>query len=418
MKEFDFNLDNLKRTIRADYFGRNIYIKNLINYIAVAEEQTTFAISGDWGSGKTVFMHQFMTVLQNQDMMEKCGLSSMTANEYEVFYYNAWENELLQKPSIAILNSLLAKYYPYDATDKEKLENFLTRIGNIALKLTTAGALGLEDFKSSNSDEIDVKKINQTFSDAIDYILKRTNRTRVIIIIDELDRCKPTTVIKLLEEVKHFYSHESLCFLFSADLKQLGHTIKKLYGTEFDSDLYMQRFFDAIFTLNGNSYEKYVNEELGYYISETNISHEICKVAISYNGLTIRETNKFIKRIKACEKSVFSSDEFYKENFLARAVFVPWGIALKYKNSHKYNAFINGEYRESDIREYLDTSKELPTWLKECYLGNAANSKEVDIYSKVFELYQQIFKQTKFKYYMTEDSGRVNRNTILSFIEF
>ena len=100
MKEFDYSLENLKRTINADYFGRNTYIKNLINYIDDFEGQTTFAISGDWGSGKTVFMHQFMTVLQNQDMMNRCGLPNKIANEYEVFYYNAWENELIKKPSI------------------------------------------------------------------------------------------------------------------------------------------------------------------------------------------------------------------------------------------------------------------------------------------------------------------------------
>lgn len=119
MKEFDYSLGNLKRTIIADYFGRNAYIRNLINYISDYKGQMTFAISGDWGSGKTVFMHQFITVLQNQDMMDKCGLSHKTANEYEVFYYNAWENELLKKPSIAILSSLIKKYYVLDLEDRE-----------------------------------------------------------------------------------------------------------------------------------------------------------------------------------------------------------------------------------------------------------------------------------------------------------
>lgn len=418
MKEFDYGLDNLKRTIIADYFGRNTYIRNLINYINDANEQTTFAISGDWGSGKTVFMHQFMTVLQNQDMMNKCGLSDKIADEYEVFYYNAWENELLKKPSIAILSCLIDKYHAIDSEDREKAAKILTKIGNIVLKLGSAGTLCIEDFINPSSDETDVKKINETFCEAIDFILKKTGHKKIIIIIDELDRCKPTSVIKLLEEVKHFYSHNSLCFIFSADLKQLGHTIKKLYGSEFDSDLYMQRFFDAIFTLTGNDYEKYVNEELGYYISETNISHEICKVAIAYNGLTVRETNKFIKRMKVCEKSIFQWDDFYKENYLARAVFVPWGIALKYKNTHKYNAFVNGEYSESDIKEYLDTSKELPLWLKECYVGNSTKSQEIDIYKEVFRLYQQVFKQTKFRYHMYQDAVHINRATILSLIEF
>lgn len=417
MKDFDYSVDNLKRTISRDYFGRNMYIRNLIKYISDSDEQTTFAISGDWGSGKTVFMHQFMTVVQNQDMIDLLGISDMSANEYEIFYYNAWENELLQKPTISILSRLLETYYPYEE-DKDKLVKILTRIGNIAVKLGTAGVLCLDDLTNPSSDIANVTKINETFIEAIDYILKRTDRKKVVIIIDELDRCKPTNVIQLLEEVKHFYSHNSLCFLFSADLKQLGHTIKKMYGYEFDSDLYMQRFFDAIFTLNINNYEKYINEELGYYISETNISHEICKVAIAYNGLTIRETNKFIKRIKACEKSVFVWDDFYRDNYLARVVFIPWGIALKYKNSHKYNEFISGEFTETDIREYLNTSKKLPSWLRECYLGNSDRNRDIDICTEAFALYQRMFKQTKFNYYMNDEQGHLNKRDILSFIEF
>lgn len=418
MKEFDYSLENLKRTISADYFGRNIYIKNLINYISDSDDQITFAISGDWGSGKTVFMHQFTTVLQNQDMMDKCGLSDKTANEYEIFYYNAWENELLKKPSIGILSDLLGKYNHFDLEDRARATAIFKKLSNIAIKLGTIGALSLDDFTCCTTNEYDVNSINETFHDTVDYILNITGHQKMIIIIDELDRCKPTTVIQLLEEVKHFYSHESLCFLFSADLKQLGHTIKKMYGSEFDSDLYIQRFFDSIFTLHGNNYEKYITEELSYKISETNIAHEICKIAISYNGLTIRETNKFIKRMKACEKSIFSSNSFYKEIFLCKAVFVPWGIALKYKNSHKYNAFLNGEYLEEDIREYLDTSKKLPSWLKDCYLGNRTPAQDIDIYKEVFNLYQQIFNQAKFRYYMSDDNEHITKSSILSLIEF
>jgi len=418
MKEFDYSLENLKRTILADYFGRNAYIKNLINYINDSDEQTTFAISGDWGSGKTVFVHQFKTVLENQDMLKTCRLPQEIADKYEVFYFNAWENELLKKPTIAILNTLADKYYEIDLEDKEKAKAILVKIVNIAVKLRSSGVLSLDNVIESNDDEINISKINETFSDAIDYILRKTHHEKMIIIVDELDRCKPTSVVNLLEEVKHFYSHDSLCFIFSVDLRQLGHTIKKMYGTDFDSDLYLQRFFDAIFTLNGNNYEKYVNYELDYYISETHIAHEICKVAISYTNLTIREMNKFIKRIKAAEKIIFNSDDFNRDNYLAKAVFVPLGIALKYRSTKKYDAFINGEYTESEINEYLNTSKSLPRWIKECYLKQRHDTSDCDIYKVVFQLYQHIFKQTKFRYYMEESSGKINRESILSLIEF
>ena len=38
MKEFDYSDENIKRTIKADYFQRNVYIKNLINYMVLCQD--------------------------------------------------------------------------------------------------------------------------------------------------------------------------------------------------------------------------------------------------------------------------------------------------------------------------------------------------------------------------------------------
>ena len=159
MKEFDYSLENLKRTILADYFGRNAYIKNLINYISDSDKQTTFAVSGDWGSGKTVFVHQFKTVLENQDMMQTCRLPKEMADKYEVFYFNAWENELLKKPTIAILSTLMDKYCKIDLEDKEKAKAILAQIVNVAVKLSSSGVLSLDNVIESKNDEINIQRM-------------------------------------------------------------------------------------------------------------------------------------------------------------------------------------------------------------------------------------------------------------------
>lgn len=55
MNEFDFDDNNIKRTIAGNYFDRNKYICELIKYVLNAENQGSFALNGEWGSGKTVF---------------------------------------------------------------------------------------------------------------------------------------------------------------------------------------------------------------------------------------------------------------------------------------------------------------------------------------------------------------------------
>lgn len=425
MKEFDYSDENIKRTIKADYFQRNVYIKNLINYINATDEQTTYAISGEWGSGKTVFMHQLMYVIKNRDVFgdrdfKNTQYDDAGKKDMEVFYYNAWESELLKQPSIAILKSITNRYYLFSDDERQIAKDVLEKLTNIVVKIGSVGILDAGDFgvgKKDVEDELDINHIKQSFRAVIDYILEKKSCKKVVIIVDELDRCKPTTVVNMLEEVKHFYEHESLCFIFSADFKQLGYTIKRMYGENFDADLYLQRFFDSTFMLNSSDYEKYISNELLYSIDNTHIAHEICKVAISYNSLSIRETNKFVKKIKVIENEVFDFDGFNPELAAVRAVFVPWAIALKYKNSSGYHTLIDGNLKEDDIRHYLDTSKGLTRWLTECCYRRR-DIEGIDICAKLFENYKRIFRKAGFKYYEDEYQDMRTKRRILSFIEF
>lgn len=417
MKEFDFSQDNLKRTINGDFFGRNIYIKKLINYVWNANEQTSFALNGEWGSGKTVFVHQFMVMAKDEDLSKQLNIVGYNTNDLEIYYYNAWENELLNRPSIALLNDIISKYKIIDEEDKEAAKELLEKLMNIAIKIGSAGILDVNDF-TTNKEEINIESIKETFKKTIDHIIKKKQCKRVVIIIDELDRCKPTNVVKLLEEIKHFYSHDGLSFLFSADLKQLSHTIKNMYGEQFDADLYLQRFFDAVFSLNSSSYEKYITEELKYNISETHILNETCKIAISYCHLSVRETNKFIKKIRAISSQIDKLDSFERDLSIAKILYVPWGIALKYRDLTAYETFINGELTKDDIKDYICRSKGLPRWLTEYYLSSRNIQEDFDICDILDEIYHSLFKKSGFRYHGEDYENIYYRNAVLPLIEF
>lgn len=67
---------------------------------------------------------------------------------------------------------------------------------------------------------------------------------KLVIFIDELDRCKPSFAIEMLERIKHYFDDERIIFVVSLNKEQLIHTISNYYGSEFDATRYLNRFFD------------------------------------------------------------------------------------------------------------------------------------------------------------------------------
>lgn len=65
---------------------------------------------------------------------------------------------------------------------------------------------------------------------------------KVVIFIDELDRCKPTYAVKLLERIKHYFNNDKIIFVFSTNLEELQSSVKCVYGESFNAYRYLDRF--------------------------------------------------------------------------------------------------------------------------------------------------------------------------------
>ena len=81
----------------------------------------------------------------------------------------------------------------------------------------------------------------------------------LIFFIDELDRCRPNFAIEVLEKAKHFFSVRNIIFVISIDKKELGYSIKAIYGNDFDTDGYLRRFIDLNYFLPTPNVQSYCN---------------------------------------------------------------------------------------------------------------------------------------------------------------
>ncbi|HHQ4610130.1 TPA: KAP family P-loop NTPase fold protein [Aeromonas veronii] len=82
------------------------------------------------------------------------------------------------------------------------------------------------------------------------------------ILIDELDRCRPSYAVEMLETIKHIFDIKGVVFVLATDTEQLQHAIKVVYGEGFDAQSYLGRFFQRRFTLNKKSRREFISSTL------------------------------------------------------------------------------------------------------------------------------------------------------------
>jgi hypothetical protein len=89
----------------------------------------------------------------------------------------------------------------------------------------------------------------------------------LVFIIDELDRCRPSFALELLERVKHFFAVPNVHFVLGAHLKQLENSVRVTYGSEIDAQLYLQKFISLHVELDTPGNYPPANSAISKYMS-------------------------------------------------------------------------------------------------------------------------------------------------------
>lgn len=84
-----------------------------------------------------------------------------------------------------------------------------------------------------------------------------------LIFIDELDRCRPTYAIAMLERIKHLFNIPGIAVVLATDTSQLAHSIKSVYGQDFDSQKYLQRFLSRTYPLPSPPVANFIDAIVG-----------------------------------------------------------------------------------------------------------------------------------------------------------
>lgn len=215
-----------------------------------------------------------------KDFFIKRWEASLEKKGYDVIYVNAWENDCGEDPLVSLATLI---YNKIDTEDEDVKNSFKSAIGAMALftgKSILRGILtkllgnhvseeiaqrtgdilengidafleknrsviGNELIENSNKKVAFTKEFKDTLTEVVSQILTRTGKP-LVLFIDELDRCRPTYAIEVLERIKHLFEVYGLKIVIACDIVQLSESVKSIYGSNFNALGYLQRFFDNI----------------------------------------------------------------------------------------------------------------------------------------------------------------------------
>lgn len=193
-------------------------------------------------------------------------------------YYDAWTNDGDEDPVLSlvyeIINDVESDYSLSRDGDCIKIAS--TVLDSFTGKNWTAvidalrGEDPLAEIKKAKSIEDEIKN----FLDSL--LCERGNR--LVVFVDELDRCRPSFAVKLLERIKHYFANDRITFVFSINAEELQHTIRQHYGSGFVAGRYLERFFDLRVSLPPADMAKFYRS-IGYNGSPF-VYDKVCEAVI------------------------------------------------------------------------------------------------------------------------------------------
>jgi hypothetical protein len=267
-----------------DIFNRKPFGEQLTRIVCALHGPTVLLLDAQWGTGKTTFI--------------KMWLGELAKARIPTIYFDAFANDYHDDAFLTVAGEIVARAEQLKPRSKIALQKFKdSAIGvakalgrasiRIGIRTASAGLLTGEEVMEGVKIAADAAKAaGDETAKAVDDLLKerldshRADRevfdqfktalgdlasalsvradevksvaTNVegterhapplVFVIDELDRCRPSFALELLEKIKHFFAAPGVTFVLVSSLSQLETAVRFAYG-DTDARTYLEKFY-------------------------------------------------------------------------------------------------------------------------------------------------------------------------------
>lgn len=368
-----------------DLLGFKVHADLLIDVIKDDKVlPVTIGVFGDWGSGKSSILKI------TKEELEKLG------EETFVLYFNGWVFEGYDDAKAALLESII-KAFDENKTFGNKVKDKTTKLfksvkwmrvlglGFKKVVLPTAAAyfsggtslllpiLAEQLSKATGSPEDLIKKLHgegseeylkslikenqddeytlvRDFRNDFAELIEKSSIQKLVVIIDDLDRCTPDRIIENLEAIKLFLNVEKTAFVIGADPRIVRNAIEYRYKSQgkVDDDSnsrlvddYLEKLIQVPYYLPKLS-DSEVETYISLLVSKRELSDEVfTKVKKAF--YTFRQGNRYSVFGLANIKDVISRDEHQalSNSLISIAALVPVITQTLSGNPRQIKRFLN-----------------------------------------------------------------------------
>ena len=296
-KDDPFKYDLLGRREPAEVLTRLV--------VNLDEGPCVLAIDAAWGAGKTTFFRMWTQHLRNK--------------EFPVVEVNAWETDFSEEPFVTLSTELIDGIKSGETTQLKKASEKVLRwvvpnairiaastVPGASQKLGERAASYVEEKLSGHREaRKSVAEFKRVLQDMAAKLFEANGNRPLIVAIDELDRCRPSYAVEFLEVAKHLFSVDRIVFVLAVNLDQLAHSVRALYGSDFDAKGYLRRFVDVDFYLPDPDRDAFIREqlqatEIADYFDKTPLGEKLRTMLQKFFGasdLSLRTVGQAICRL-------------------------------------------------------------------------------------------------------------------------
>lgn len=228
--------------------------QDLLAFRAVAEtaadaifddglDPVAIGLSGAWGSGKTSVLELIKAEITERSKEADTGKVLVIPTQPWLYDPAVGPKESL---IAEVLGALSKEFNEEDPVGKLGLDAFKKLVRKVnwskAVKMAAKIAITMQlpniddvfGLVSDEPDSLDSEKGMAAFREEFETLLADpalAHLSRVVVLVDDLDRCLPDTVVETLEAIRLFLSAEGMSFIIAADEDRVAEAIQQKLKT-------------------------------------------------------------------------------------------------------------------------------------------------------------------------------------------